>query len=111
MALAVFLHEGQFIDYTASADKVCGDVIELGSNDFIGVVVNAAGIKNGATGSVQIDGVFECTKTNAADVIPVGDWVAFGASGTVASSGTGRHLTVNAAGAGVTTVKVKINAR
>jgi predicted RecA/RadA family phage recombinase len=111
MALAVFLHEGQFIDYTASADKVCGDVIELGSNDFIGIVATADGIKNGATGAVQIEGVFDCTKTTASDVLAAGDWLAFGAGGTVAASGTGRHLAVTAAGNGVTTIKVKINAR
>ena len=60
---------------------------------------------------MQIEGVFECTKTTGTDVLAAGDWLAFGAGGTVAASGTGRHLAVSAAGNGVLTILVKINAR
>jgi predicted RecA/RadA family phage recombinase len=63
-----FKQPGKVIEYTATADISAGDVVKI--KNILGVALND--IANGATGSVQLDGVFEVPKVSGA-VIAQGD--------------------------------------
>src|SRR5262245_10189057 len=98
---ATFLHDGKAIDYTPGSAVAVGDVVELGSDDFVGICTNA--IAANALGALMVEGVFVVPKTTASDDIAAGARLAF-ASGAVAVSATGKHVAVKAAGVGVTTI-------
>lgn len=109
-----YLGAGNVIDYANATGSTItsGSVVKI--NKILGVAI--ADIANGATGPVQIEGVFECPKLSTA-VIAAGesltwdvsagnfdDQLAAPASGDVTGSPA---VAVEAAGNGTTTVKVK----
>lgn len=112
-----YLAEGCVIQWTNAGTAVTsGDPVAIGSNGDAVIGVALVDIANGATGSVQIEGVFELPKVSAA-VIAAGEYViwdssagafddnaATPASGDVANGA----LAIEAAGNGVLTVKVKL---
>ena len=55
MATAQFTHDGDYIDYTPSADLVAGDVVVQG--DLIGVA--KGDIATGKLGALAVVGVFD----------------------------------------------------
>jgi len=55
-----YVQPGDVIEYTAGADISSGDVVVVGDN--VGIALTD--IANGATGSVQIAGVFTVPKTS-----------------------------------------------
>jgi len=57
-----FIHEGKILNYTAGANIASGQFVLIGT---IGGVAIAA-IANGATGAVQIQGVFSVPKASGA---------------------------------------------
>lgn len=57
-----FIQEGKVLDYTAAADIASGQFVLVGA---IGAVALAA-IANGATGPVQVEGVFSVPKASGA---------------------------------------------
>lgn len=56
------IQPGKVIDYTAGADITSGSIVVMGQ--ILGIAL--ADIANGATGAVQIDGVFEVPKVTGA---------------------------------------------
>jgi len=107
-----FVQHGSSVEYTAGANISSGDVVIVGS--LVGIA--ATDIANGATGTVAIEGVFEVA-CNSADVITQGmtlDWDASASEfvDAIGSAATGDNedgvVAVTAAGAGVTTVLVKL---
>lgn len=76
-----FKQEGKVIQYTASADIPAGRVVKI--NKILGVAL--LDIANGATGPVQIEGVFSVPKVSAA-VIAQGESLTWDVS---ANSGAG----------------------
>ncbi len=107
-----FVQPGEVIDYTADADKTSGQVVAIGN--ILGVCLTA--IANGATGPVQITGVFTVPKVSGA-VIAQGESLTWDASAaafddnlaTPASGDitVGAAVAFEAAGNGVTSIKVK----
>jgi predicted RecA/RadA family phage recombinase len=107
-----FIQPGNVIDYTAGADISTGSVVKMGN--ILGVAL--ADIANGATGSVQITGVFTCPKVSAA-VIKAGESLTWDVSAgafddNAATPATGDVTGAPAvafadAGAGATTLLVK----
>lgn len=63
-----YIAEGKVVNFTAGANITAGSVVKM--NKLLGVALTD--IANGATGPVQIDGVFRCPKVSAA-VIAVGE--------------------------------------
>jgi len=106
-----FVQPGEVIDYTAGSNITSGSVVVIGA--LLGVAL--ADIANGATGSVQIRGVFEVPKVSGA-VIAAGEsltWdVSAGAFDDNAATTALGDLTgacavaVEAAGNGVTAINV-----
>lgn len=109
-----YIQPGVVIDYTNATGSTitAGSVVKI--NKILGVAI--ADIANGATGPVQIEGVFECPKLSTA-VIAAGesltwdvsagnfdDSAAIPATGDVTGAAA---VAVEAAGNGTTTVKVK----
>lgn len=109
-----FIRDGKTIPYTNSGSAIAsGDVVVIGN--IIGVALGA--IANGATGTVQIEGVFELPKVSAA-VIGAGESVIYDVSAgefddNAATPATGDVsnccIAIEAAAATTTTVKVKLN--
>lgn len=109
-----YLKPGNIIDWTNGTGTavVSGQVVVIGQ--LLGVAL--VDIANGATGSVAIEGVFSVPKVSAA-VIAAGEnltWdVSAGAFDDNAATPTGDYVTgpqvvaIEAAGNGVTTLKVK----
>lgn len=107
-----FVQPGEVLDYVATAAKTTGQVVAVGN--ILGVALGA--IANGATGSVQITGVFTVPKVSGA-VIAQGEsltWdasaAAFDDNAATPASGdiTGAAaVAFEAAGNGVTSFKVK----
>ncbi|HEV7453817.1 MAG TPA: DUF2190 family protein [Candidatus Saccharimonadales bacterium] len=62
MAMAVFVQDGDCIDYTPTADVASGDVVIV--NNIIAVATSQ--ILNGKLGAVQMTGVFDFAKATAA---------------------------------------------
>jgi len=108
-----FVQDGDIIQHTAVADIASGDLVVAGNTLGVALV----NIANGATGSVKITGVFVLPKVSAA-VIAQGEYLTWDASAgafddnlAVPASGdiTGAAaLAFEAAGAGVTTLRVKL---
>ena len=105
--------QGCVIDYTAGSAITSGDVVIVGQQIGIALV----DIANGATGSVALDGVFSVPKVSAA-VIAQGESViydlsalAFDDNAATPATGdvSGCCVAVEAAGAAVTTIKIKLN--
>lgn len=70
-----YIQPGEVIDYTAGANITSGSVVAMGN--ILGVALTD--IASGATGSVQITGVFEVPKVSAA-VIAQGESLTWDAS-------------------------------
>lgn len=71
MATAVFIHDGNALDYTPSADVAAGDVVAQG--DLIGVA--KAPIAANTRGALAVTGVFDFPKATG-----VGSGISAGAS-------------------------------
>lgn len=107
-----FIQPGNIIEYTAAADIKSGDVVKMGN--ILGVAL--LDIANGATGSVQITGVFTCPKVSGA-VIKAGESLTWDVSAgafddNAATPATGDvsgppSIAFADAGNGVTTLPVK----
>lgn len=110
MALAVFVQQGEQIDYTPSADCAAGDVVVQG--DLVGIARSA--IPAGTPGSLAVAGVFDVAKAGATE-FAAGALVYWDATNkrAVASDGGGANKllgkAVRAAGAGATTVRVRLS--
>lgn len=104
-----FVQPGDVIDYTAGSNIVAGQVVLIGAR--IGVALQD--IANGKVGSVAMTGVFTINKLST-DVVAAGAllyWDNSNSRLTVTSSGnTLAGYAVAAAGNGVATVNIKINA-
>lgn len=106
-----YVQEGDVIDYANAS----GATITSGTPVLIGarLGVALADIANGSTGSVQVEGVFTITKLGT-DTVAAGALLYWDNTNkrltTTASGNTLAGFAVAAAGAGVTTVNVKINA-
>ena len=75
-----YIQDGAVIDWTNSGTAVSsGDVVAIGTNGDAILGVALVDIANGATGSVQIEGVFEVPKADAA-VIAIGEFVIWDSS-------------------------------
>jgi len=107
-----YIAAGDVINVVAGATYAAGDVVKV--NKILGVAV--ADITSGATGPVQITGVFECPKLSTA-VIAAGESLTWDVSAgnfddSAATPATGdvtgaAAVAVEAAGNGTTTVKVR----
>lgn len=104
-----FQADANVLNYVAAADVANGEVLKLGVR--VGVAVSA--IANGATGIVRVRGVFSVAKASA-DVVAQGAQLYWDDSAkvmtTTASGNTPAGYAAKAAGAGITTVEVSINA-
>ena len=60
MAIAIFVHDGDSIDYTPSSDVAAGDVVVQG--DLIGVAKRD--IPAGTLGALAVTGVFDVPKAS-----------------------------------------------
>lgn len=110
MALAVFVQQGEQIDYTPSADVAAGDVVVQG--DLVGIARTP--IPAGTPGSLAVAGVFDLSKASATE-FAAGAKVYWDATNKLAvtSDGGGANKllgkAVRAAGAGATTVRVRLS--
>jgi len=101
---------------TASANLVCGDLVQL-TDGTVGIVEAQRGIKTGETGNVNISGQVIVTKTTASDVIAAGARIAYHPTTKTCIAQVGAATNpafiigraVAAAGNGVTTVTVDLN--
>ena len=106
-----YVQEGDVIDYVNAS----GSTITSGTAVLIGVRLGVAlaDIANGATGSVQVEGVFTVPKLGT-DVVAAGALLYWDNTNkrltTTASGNTLSGFAVAAAGSGVTAVNIKINA-
>ena len=106
-----YVQEGDVIDYANAS----GSTITSGTPVLIGarLGVALADIANGATGSVQVEGVFTIAKLGT-DNVAAGALLYWDNTNkrltTTASGNTLSGFAVAAAGSGVTTVNIKINA-
>lgn len=108
-----YVYSGDVVDFTPGADIASGDVVIIGQQ--IGIAL--APIANGATGSVALGGVFTVPKVSAA-VIAQGESViydlsalAFDDNAATPATGdvSGCCIAVEAAGAGVTSINIRLN--
>lgn len=107
-----YVAEGKVVNYTAGADITAGSVVKM--NKLLGVALTD--IANGATGPVQIEGVFDCPKVTGA-VIALGESLTWDVSAgnfddSAATPATGdvtgaAAVAMEAAGSGVLTIAVK----
>lgn len=104
-----YIMSGEVIDYVATGTITSGQVILIGNR--IGVAL--APIANGSTGAVRMLGVFTIAKLST-DVVAAGDLLYWDAGNsrltTTASSHKLAGYAFTAAGNGVTTVEISINA-
>lgn len=106
MATAKKRGEGKVVYYTAGADIVRGEVINIDSAGFTGIALDA--IANGASGEVAVEGMFEVTKTASSNTWSAGARLAI-ASGTCATNAQGIHRAYSATTTADTTALVIIN--
>lgn len=103
-----FVTEGCVLDYAAGSNIISGAVVVAGTK--VGVAL--ANIASGATGSVQISGVFRLPKLST-DVIGQGAIVYWdttpGEITTTSAGNTEAGVAYAAAGNGATTVDVLLN--
>jgi predicted RecA/RadA family phage recombinase len=107
MAVAKRRGDGKVLLYTAGADIVRGEVINIDSAGFTGIALDA--IANGASGEVAIEGMYEVTKTATTATWSAGDRLAI-ASGTVAAAATGICRAYSGTVSTATTAMVILNA-
>lgn len=104
-----YVMSGTVIDYVASSPVTSGQVLLIGTR--IGVAL--AGIASGATGAVQVLGIFTIAKLST-DVVAAGALLYWDNTNsrltTTASGNTLAGYATAAAGNGVTTVEISINA-
>jgi len=110
MALAVFVQQGEQIDYTPSADCSAGDVVVQG--DLVGIARSA--IPAGTPGSLAVAGVFDLAKASATEFAAGAKvyWDATNKLAVTTDGGGSNKLVgkaVRAAGAGATTVRVRLS--
>ena len=108
-----YVQPGEVINHTAGADITSGSVVAIGA--IIGVALTD--IANGSAGAVQITGVFEVPKVSGA-VIAQGESLTWDVSAAAfddnaATPATGditgaAAVAFEAAGDGVTTIKVRL---
>ena len=103
-----FKQPGKVMDYTAGANIVSGQVLVIGTK--IGVALQD--IANGATGSVQMAGVFELNKL-ATDVVAQGAALYWDAGNTRLPTTVGANVLAGyawvAAGNGPTAQQILLN--
>ena len=106
---AQYRHDGNAIDWRSGTALAAGDAVDV-LFEMVGIVVQAMPADATVEGALRVDGVFEMTKTTAADVMAVGDPVTItpGGSATVTAV-VGPHRVVQASAANALTVWVKIN--
>ena len=111
MATAVFIHDGNAIDYTPGADVAAGDVVVQG--DLVGVAKQP--IAASALGALAVTGVFDLPKTaGVGEAIAAGAKVYWDVADVVAKTddetGANKYLgkTVAAAGDDDATVRVRL---
>ncbi|MBX3399539.1 MAG: DUF2190 family protein [Gemmataceae bacterium] len=108
MAQAVFVHDGDAIDYTPVADVAAGDVVVQG--DLIGVAKQP--IAANTPGALAVGGVFDFAKL-AALVVAVGTLIYWDDAANVATNvSAGNKLlgkAVRASAAADTTVRVRMS--
>lgn len=104
-----YVMSGTVIDYVASSPVTSGQVLLIGTR--IGVAL--AAIASGATGAVQVLGIFTIAKLST-DVVAAGALLYWDNTNsrltTTASGNTLAGYATAAAGNGVTTVEISINA-
>lgn len=105
---AVYVQEGDQVDYTPVSAVSAGDVIIQGS--LVGIALRD--IPAGVLGALAVEGVFDVNKY-ANEVISFGDPVYFDngthtATGTIAYSEGAMGVAVKAAAASDATVRVKL---
>lgn len=104
-----FVQPGDVIDYTAGANIASGQVVLMGVR--IGVAL--AAIVSGATGPMQVTGVFSIAKLST-DVVGQGADLYWDNTNsrltTTPTANTLAGYAVAASGSGATTVNIKINA-
>ncbi|MCA9253807.1 MAG: DUF2190 family protein [Phycisphaerales bacterium] len=111
MATAKFIHDGNSIDYTPSADVAAGDVVVQGESVGIAKTAIAANL----IGAIAVTGVFDVPKaTGASTAITAGANVYWDATNSVATTdddtGNNKLLgkTVLAASDADATVRVRL---
>lgn len=108
MSHATFVQQGAAIDYKPVSAVTAGSVVVQG--DLVGIAKRD--IKAGALGSVSVEGVFDVVK-DAATVIAAGAKVYWDAAAsqavTVATANKLLGKAVADAGAGATTVRVRLS--
>lgn len=104
-----YVMSGDVIDYVAPSAVTSGQVLLIGVR--IGVALTA--IASGATGAVRMLGIFTIAKLST-DVVAVGVALYWDNTNsrltTTASGNTLAGFAASAAGSGVTTVEISINA-
>lgn len=104
-----YVFSGDVMDFVAPAAVVNGQVVKTGVR--IGVALTDIAV--GATGSVRMRGVFTIAKLSS-DVVGQGDALYWDATNsrltTIASGNTLAGYAFKAAGNGVTTVDISLNA-
>lgn len=109
MATAIFIHDGNSIDYTPGANVSAGDVVAQG--ELVGIA--KLDIVANALGALAVTGVFDLPKaTGASTAITAGAkvyWNATASQATTTASGN-KYLgkTVRAAADGDATVRVRL---
>ena len=108
MPQAGFVHEGKFIDHTASVALAAGDVVVQG--ELVGVAVRALGV--GELGALAVEGVFDFAK-NTGVAYAVGVILYWDDTNnvvtTTASGNKAIGKAVRAAATGDTTVRVRLD--
>jgi predicted RecA/RadA family phage recombinase len=116
MSQAVYIQEGNTIDYTPTSAVVEGEVVVQGT--LVGVATRP--IAADTPGALAVDGVFTIVKATGAITVgakvywdddgdPVGGTAGTGAATTTSSSNTLIGKAVTAADSGDATVQVKLN--
>ena len=112
MATAIFVHDGNSIDYTPGADVSAGDVVV--QNDLVGIA--KLDIASGILGALAVTGVFDVPKTaGVGEAIAAGAEVYWDEGDQVAKtddeSGANKKLgkTIAAAGDDDATVRVRLS--
>lgn len=105
-----YIQEGDVLDYTAGGAAVAaGAVVLMGKR--LGVILRD--IAANGTGSASVTGVWQIAKLST-DVVAQGDALYWDAANSRLTSTAGSNVlagfAANAAGAGTTTINVKINA-
>ena len=108
MPQAQFIHQGDAVDYTPTADVAAGYVVV--QNKLVGV--SKRDIKADELGALAIEGVFDITKEST-DVIAAGNKLYWDAAGSKAvTDPTGNKLLGKAvadAGSGTSTVRTRLS--